>query len=436
MNLAPILDDCLQRLQAGETIAGCLARHPDHAADLAPMLAVAAQLNRLAGQTPSSAQRQRALARLSQEAATQRVNWRSQKQPHWLTTVFAVRRLAAATAVILALLVIFSAGAVAASQPGQPAYELRVIVERAPALVAFKPAARVAVELEVADRRQADLQAYLTQAGVLDTTALRAMLAGDQAAAKRALAGAEHERLPVIERLTVRAGLLAELAESAPDPATAQTLNAAAHTTQALVQQLQASLAEPMQAPAQSTNAAPPGGSPTSTPTATDAVTATASPTPSMTASQAPLPAVAPQVQWTATPAASASAPTPSATATTRPRPRQTALAQTATALAQTPPPGETRTARPQQTATAMAQTPRPRQTATALALTATAQAATPSISPTATADAGNPEPTNAATAEPTATTHPDPPHPPGPRPDPTHTPGPRSDPNRPPGRP
>ncbi len=43
MNLATILDDCLQRLQAGETIAGCLARYPDQAADLAPMLAAAAQ---------------------------------------------------------------------------------------------------------------------------------------------------------------------------------------------------------------------------------------------------------------------------------------------------------------------------------------------------------------------------------------------------------
>ncbi len=142
MNLALILDDCLQRLQAGETIAGCLAHYPDHAADLAPMLAVAAQLNRLAGQAPSAAQRQRTLARLRQEAATQRARQRGQARSGWLTPVFATRRLAAAVVVILVLLATLSAGVVASSQPGQLAYELRVIVERAPALVAFKPMAR------------------------------------------------------------------------------------------------------------------------------------------------------------------------------------------------------------------------------------------------------------------------------------------------------
>ncbi len=423
MNLAPILDDCLQRLEAGETIAGCLARYPDHAADLAPMLAVAAQLSRLAGQAPAAAQRQRTLARLRQEAASQRASHRGQARTGWLTPIFAAQRLAIAAAVILLLLASLSAGVVASSQPGRPGYGLRVIVERAPALVLFNSTARTAAELDVADRRLADLQAHLTRVGLVEMAALRAMLAGDQAAARQALDGSERERLQVIERLTTRARLLAELAESTGDPAAAQALTEAMRSTLAWVERLQASLTEPVQAPAPATGAEPPVATATQTQTQTAAATATASPT--ATASHTP-PAVAPQLTWTASPASSLSATTPATTITPRPRPQQTAPAQTATAPAQTPTP------HPRLTATAGAQTPRPR--LTALAQTATAQAGTPAPSPTATADAGDPQPTGVATVEPTATAPADPPQPPGPGAGATQPPGPGAGATQPPG--
>ncbi len=146
------------------------------------------------------------------------------------------------------------------------------------------------------------------------------MLAGDQAAARQALDGSERERLQVIARLTVRARLLADLAESTADPASAQALTAAVRSTLSLVERLQASLAEPIQAPAPSTGAELPTATATPTPTQTATATATASPT--ATASQTP-PATA---AWTATLAT----PTPSATSAAGPRPRQTTLAQTA----------------------------------------------------------------------------------------------------------
>jgi hypothetical protein len=75
------------------------------------------------------------------------------------------------------------------------------------------------------------------------------MLAGDQVAARHALDGSERERLQVIERLTTRARLLAELAESTGDPAAAQALTDAVRSTLAWVERLQASLTEPAQAP-------------------------------------------------------------------------------------------------------------------------------------------------------------------------------------------
>ena len=37
-NFDNALNDCLERLAAGETVAECLARHPQHVDELAPLL--------------------------------------------------------------------------------------------------------------------------------------------------------------------------------------------------------------------------------------------------------------------------------------------------------------------------------------------------------------------------------------------------------------
>ncbi len=466
MNLATILDDCLQRLQAGETIAGCLARYPDQAAELAPMLAAVAQIASLAGQRPAEAQHQRTLARLRTEAANQRAAQRTLPRAGRLAPIFAARRLALMAAVAMLLLVTLSAGVVASSQPGQPAYELRVLVERAPVLVTFDASARAAAELDVADRRLSDLQRRLTQSDAVEPAALRALLAGDQAAARQALTASEAERLRVIRRLTARAALLAELAGAARHPATAETLNAASRSTWRLVERLQVSLTEP-ETPGQPAGGVPAEASATPTPTATGipraTATASATPTPSATetATLSPVATDAPAVAATATPTASPAAalatPTPAAPPTARPRPILTAAAQTATALAQTPPAYQTprprltaialtatalaqtpparQTPRPgmtaiAQTATAQAQTPRPKQTprprltATALAQTATAQAQTATPPPAGgTPTPGQPAPTEVASPEPTVAP-PGGPEPPQWRPRPTMPPG------------
>lgn len=437
MNLAAILDDCLQRIQAGETIAGCLARYPDQAADLAPMLAVAAQLARLTGQQPSADQRSRTMARLRQEAASQRARQRSRGESGWLAPLAGVRRLAVVAVVAILLLAAVSAGVVASSRPGQAAYELRVIVERAPALVSFDPAVRTAAELSLADRRLDDLQSYLARAGQVQPAALRAMLASDRAAARHALQAGQLQRVQVAERLARRARLLAELADVAVDPTAARALAAAARETRLLAERLRAGPAGEAPLPGQPAGGAPdaqtatPAPVHTPTPSATPSATATATPTATATATVTPSrpPQPAPSAAgWAATPTASATAAapaepdqTPGSLLAPRPRPRLTALALTATALAQTPPPYQT--PRPRltalaQTATAMAQTPRPR--LTALAQTATAQAETSSPTPTLTSDPANSQPTTTATEAPTATPSPQKPRPPAPQPNPT----------------
>ncbi len=400
MNLAPILDDCLQRLQSGETLAGCLARYPDHAADLAPMLAVAAQVSALAGQAPSTEQRQRALARLRQAGADQRSRQRSRPAAGWRMPLFAARRLAVVAALALLLLTALSAGVIAASQPGQPAYELRVIVERVPALAALDPAARAEVELDTADRRLSDLQGHLERTGQAQPAALRAMLAGDQAAARQAERAGDEARGQVAARLAERARRLAALADSAPDPAAAQDLALAAHNTWRLAEQLQAG--PPDQTPLQ-----PPAAG-TATPTSTATASPTASPAPS---DETPTPTPG------ATPTPPRPTPDPQSTAQPQPSRTPASQGQTPPAASQTP---------PRQTVTAPAQpptaagTPSPHQTSrpeqTAMAQTATAQAPTATPMPSATATPQvDPEPTSTAMSEPTRPTPP--------RPGPGHTP-------------
>lgn len=449
MNLATILDDCLQRLQAGETIAGCLAHYPDHAADLAPMLGVAAQLNRLVGQQPTENQRQRTLARLRQTAAQQRTTDPRQARAGWLKLVFAAPRLAVAASVFLLLLVSLSAGVVASSQPGQPAYELRVIAERAPALVVFQAPARAVAELDIADRRLSDLQAHLTETGQVESAALRALLAGDRAAAQQALASDREQRLLVIERLSARARLLHQLAATAPDAAVAMALAEASRNTWRLVERIQSSLA----APPSSGEPNDAGGALTATPAAAPVSTATPSLTTNTSSATisatATWPSPSPSMAWTATSTASATS-APGTPHTPRPRPGLTALAQTATVQTQMPSPSHTPrpgSTAPAQTATAAAgqtapagQTPRPRQTPasqtatspaqtprprlTAQAQTATAQAQTTTPEPATTPTLGEPQPTQTdlpgPTSAPQPTNAPEPTRPgPGPGPGP-----------------
>ena len=45
--LADILNRCLEEIAAGETIGACLARYPEHAAELGPLLAMAGELGTL-----------------------------------------------------------------------------------------------------------------------------------------------------------------------------------------------------------------------------------------------------------------------------------------------------------------------------------------------------------------------------------------------------
>ncbi|MCX6031421.1 MAG: hypothetical protein NT169_19250 [Chloroflexi bacterium] len=282
MNPADILDDCLQRLQFGETVESCLTHYPDQAADLRPLLAAAVQVRGLAGYHLSNGQRLRAKVTLRETLAARsaRRSWLS-----WGTVFARTRGVAFATILAAALFVALTVNGVAASQPGDLAYRLRVVVERAPAVLQTTPERRATAELDVAERRLTDLDRHLTAAGRSDETALAALLAGDAAAAEHASAVAETgQRDRVADRVVAHAATLTRLSQVAVNPAAAAALITAAEREYAIAGRLRQGL--PPGRPAD--RPTPPRATPTPSPAISPTVTLTGTPTATPTATQTP----------------------------------------------------------------------------------------------------------------------------------------------------
>jgi len=403
------LGNCLDQLAAGEAIAACLAQHPEQAAELAPLLAMAVELGSLRGYGLSEAARRRAHARLLRAE----VDRNSRDVTHgWRFGSLAVSRLAAGLALVFAC-VVLTTGMVAASQPGDLAYPVRTFVERAPVLLQATAEAKATVELRIADRRLADLETHLATKGEIAPAAIEALLAGDRAAAGRADELTQTERLLAASRVAAHAVALTNLARSAQQPLAEATLQAAAVEAESLAQHLER------------------GSESEDTPSPTDA-----GPTepPAAPAIGVPPASVTP-IPESQAPEASTSAPLPTSGQPTRrnemlsatpvPGRRATALAQTATA----PIPTDTPQPSPVNTATNGPDTPVPGRRATALAQTATAPATvatdTPQPAPvnTSTSRPDTPVPGRRATALAQTATAPAPAATDTPEPSPVHTP-------------
>ncbi len=220
MTLPAILDDCLRRLQAGETIAACLDHYPDQASELAPLLTAAARLRPLAGQRLSDAQRAQGRAVVRAAARTQSCSCDAAPQSARLGVdeepgVWPGHGRRSRTVLVLAL----AGTTVLASQPGDVSYPLRVVAERAPAALQPSPAGRANAELRIADRRLDDLESHLRATRQVEAAALAALIRGDEAAARRAIDLPETQRRLVAQRIERHAAAILRLADRAETPA-------------------------------------------------------------------------------------------------------------------------------------------------------------------------------------------------------------------------
>jgi hypothetical protein len=244
MNLTTILDDCLQRLAAGESVAQCLARYPDAAPELAPMLAAAEQVRAFSAARLSQGQLLKAKVALREELAAQGARRAGAgsalgvSSPRWR-----LAPLAAILAVLLFCTVAFST--VAASQPGDLAYPVRLAVERAPVWFQFSESGRVDAELALAERRLGEV----TRVGASEPLALAALLRSHTAAVERAEGLPEEARAEVATRVAEHASELARLAERVTAPQVRVALHQAAVQAQALASRLVIVVDAPPSAP-------------------------------------------------------------------------------------------------------------------------------------------------------------------------------------------
>ena len=140
------LDDCLQRLASGKSsLAQCLARYPQYAAELRPLLETALRLQQGKDVRPTGALRDRARAELADYIQSHPQRGRRERN---------LPKLAMGVLIVVCLLALGGTAFAQAALPGQILYALKLSTERAWRSAAPDP---VSADLTLADRRANEL---------------------------------------------------------------------------------------------------------------------------------------------------------------------------------------------------------------------------------------------------------------------------------------
>lgn len=162
-----VVEECLRRLEAGETVESCLRRFPQHAAALAPLLSAAAELRALPIPQLSHAARNAARARAQAAFARQ---YRSPRRTmgRWWAPLPVLR---VAVALLLAF-VLFGASVASAqhSLPGEPLYSVKRATETAQLYLARRPEQKAELYLSFAGRRVDEMLALIPRDKTVDVS--------------------------------------------------------------------------------------------------------------------------------------------------------------------------------------------------------------------------------------------------------------------------
>jgi YqxM protein len=408
-----VLDICLDRLQAGDTVQACLISYPSYAGRLAPLLYMALTLQTSEGPSmPANGFRAgeaRLLAYAVELSAQRQGALPLRRRGVASDLVASARRLVAAAAVgILLLCALLSAGAAtvsaaSASLPGSSLYTIKRTTESLLSSVAFTPRLQTQVHLAWAGRRLDEVGALIARDGLVYKTVLTAL----EHETGQALAAAEQagpESLTdVMAHTQHQRTVLRHWLDQAPEAARLDLQQALATSTE-MNERARADLAgetpgELPASPAPYVTLQP--LNPTDTPqlprlTATPQLieTSEVSETPQPTDSPTPIETPQP-LQNTPTPVV----PTPIET----PQPLQNTPTPVVPTPTATPQPLQPTTTGVTSTATATPQPPQPAATPMTPTPTATPQSPQPTATPvTPTATATPQPPTATATSEPT----------------------------------
>jgi len=234
-----VLNICLDRLRAGESLDDCLARYPSYAESLAPLLRIATTLHAPDGPNIShqgfDAGQARLMARASQ-LRHRRTDQQGAAPPRTAASLLAgARRFVVATVAGLFLLcVVLSAGTVSAasgSLPGSPLYPVKRATEAFVSSLAPTPELEVRAHLTWADRRLREIESLVARDGRADEALLAALeQETDLALGVAEQAGIELLTAAVVhtERQQAVLGRVLENAPPAARPGLEQALEASA----------------------------------------------------------------------------------------------------------------------------------------------------------------------------------------------------------------
>ncbi len=166
-----IVNDCLERIAAGESVADCLARYPEQADELAPILQMGqATMDVSRAAKPSAAGRARGMARM--QAALE--EGRHRRRRRWqIPRVFwrpISTPIAAAFAVVF-LTVVAAGGTTVASAdsiPGEPLYPVKSIRESVEERIARSNEHKAQVHAKLARERGREMRELIVRGRIYE----------------------------------------------------------------------------------------------------------------------------------------------------------------------------------------------------------------------------------------------------------------------------
>lgn len=169
------LNDCLERMAAGDTVAECLARHPEQADELAPLLRMGQATMRLSKSAePSAAGRARGRTRLQSALSDNR----HRKKRRWQLPRIYWRPISTPVAAALAVvfLTIVAAGgttvASADSIPGEPLYPVKSMRESVEERIARSDEHKAQLHAKLARERGREMRELIIRGRIYEAEAV------------------------------------------------------------------------------------------------------------------------------------------------------------------------------------------------------------------------------------------------------------------------
>ncbi|PZC45834.1 MAG: protein of unknown function (DUF4382) [Chloroflexi bacterium] len=161
-NFNNILDECINRIAAGDSVEDCLSRYPDLAAELEPELRTILRLRDVSATVPSQAAKNLGRMRLQQELRAQQDRELAKSRQSWLRGFLGSRpRWATAALALVLTMAVGTSGALAASSdanPGDVFYPVKRTKEQVQLAFEFSPKDKAQLHLVLADRRAQEME--------------------------------------------------------------------------------------------------------------------------------------------------------------------------------------------------------------------------------------------------------------------------------------